>query len=207
MGVSKIKLAVLISGRGSNLQSLIDACQGPSFPAEISVVLSNVPDVMGLDHAHKAGIPTITVNHKEFKGQGRENFEKAMIDTLSTYEIDLVCLAGFMRILTPYFINHFKDRLINIHPSLLPDYKGLNTHQRAIDDGKKEAGCSIHIVVPNVDDGPVIIQKSVPIMNDDTSETLAARVLEQEHIAYPDAVKMIAEKHVKIIDGQLEFSS
>ncbi len=206
MGINKLKLAVLISGRGSNLQSLIDACQSPDFPAEISVVLSNVPDVMGLERAKKAGIPTITIDHKNFKGQDRSAFEKSMIDALSDHEIDLVCLAGFMRILTPYFIHHFKDRLINIHPSLLPDYKGLNTHQRALDDGKKEAGCTIHVVVPEVDNGPILVQKSVPVMEDDNAESLAARVLAQEHIAYPEAVKMIAEKDVKIIDGQLEFN-
>jgi phosphoribosylglycinamide formyltransferase-1 len=188
----KSNIAVLISGRGSNLQSLIDACAASDFPASIKIVISNVPDVMGLERAQKAGIPAQIINHKNYLS--REAFEDALLTALSAYNIDLVCLAGFMRVLTPHFIQKWPGRLINIHPSLLPDYKGLNTHARAIADKKPEAGCTVHYVVPEIDSGEIIIQKRVPVMHGDTPETLGARVLEQEHIAYPEAVRIIAEK-------------
>lgn len=191
MDVKKINLAVLISGRGSNLQALIDACAEPSFPARISIVISNIPGAYGLERAQQAGIETATVHHKDY--QGREAFEAALLDTLDMYDIDLVCLAGFMRVLTPHFIDRWPDKLINIHPSLLPDYKGLHTHERALADGKTEAGCTVHYVVPEMDSGPIIVQKRVPVLSADTPDTLAARVLEQEHAAYPEAVRKIAE--------------
>lgn len=194
MGTQKLKLAVFISGRGSNLQALIDSCAKGNFPAEISLVLSDRPDAYGLKRAEEAGIKTELVSYKEYSG--REDFEKALIETLSGYEIDLICLAGFMRILTPHFINHWKHKLINIHPSLLPDYKGLNTHERALADGKKESGCTVHYVVPEVDSGPIIVQKRVEILENDTPDSLAERILEQEHIAYPEAVRIIAEERL-----------
>lgn len=187
----KLNLAVLISGRGSNLQALIDSCARPDFPARISVVVSNVPGAAGLERAEKAGIPAETVPHK---GLSREEFEDAIMIRLREYPVDLVCLAGFMRILTPRFIGQWPERLINIHPSLLPDYKGLHTHERVLADGKAETGCTIHYVVPEMDSGPVIVQKRAPVYKDDTPERLAARVLEQEHIAYPEAVRIVAEK-------------
>ncbi|MCC7305500.1 MAG: phosphoribosylglycinamide formyltransferase [Alphaproteobacteria bacterium] len=190
MEVKKINLAVLISGRGSNLQALIDACESPSFPARISVVVSNIPDAYGLERARKAGIDTEIVPHKN---KSREEFEDALTAALNEHPVDLVCLAGFMRILTPHFITVW-PHIINIHPSLLPDYKGLDTHGRALKDGKTEAGCTVHHVIPEMDSGPVIVQKRVPILKDDTPETLAARVLEQEHIAYPEAVRIVAQK-------------
>ncbi len=191
MGIKKLKLAVFISGRGSNMLSILDACKNPDYPAEIVLVLSNRPDAKGLVSAQEAGIPTEVVDHKDF--ENREDFEDEIQDRLENYDIDLIVLAGFMRILTSGFVENWPDRMINIHPSLLPDYKGLNTHQRAIDDGKKEAGCSVHFVIPDLDSGPVILQKRVPIMDDDTADTLADRVLEQEHIAYPEAIRILAQ--------------
>ncbi|HBR68542.1 MAG TPA: phosphoribosylglycinamide formyltransferase [Rhodospirillaceae bacterium] len=192
MTENKLNLAVFISGRGSNLQSLIDACQSADFPARISFVLSNRSDAYGLERARKAGIPTSVVLHRDYPT--RETFEDAMMAELAKHPVDLICLAGFMRILTPHFINRWPDKIINIHPSLLPDYKGLHTHERALADGKKEAGCTIHYVVPEMDSGPIIMQKRVPILPGDTPETLAARVLEQEHIAYPEVIRKLANK-------------
>ncbi len=192
MAKAKINLAVLISGRGSNLQSIIDACGDEKFPAQISLVISNIPDVYGLERAQNAKIKTVCVNHKDYKG--REAFEQALLSEISKHDIDLVCLAGFMRILTPTFISGIENgRLINIHPSLLPDYKGLNTHQRAIDDKRSEAGCSIHHVVPDVDAGKIILQKSVSILENDDADSLAQRILKQEHIAYPEAIEALAK--------------
>ena len=186
-----IKLAVFISGRGSNLQALIDHCQDKDFPAEISVVLSNRPDAKGLELAEEAGVPTEVVDHSNYKS--KEDFEFDVRETLSAYAVDLICLAGFMRILSPEFISHWPERIINIHPSLLPDYKGLNTYERAIADHQKESGCTVHFVTPIMDDGPIIMQAKVPILDDDTPDMLAARILTQEHILYPAAVKRIAE--------------
>jgi phosphoribosylglycinamide formyltransferase-1 len=191
----KINLAVLISGRGSNLQALIDACSAPDFPARIAVVVSNVEDAGGLERARAAGISTETVPHKNYKG--REAFEDALLAAVAPYAIDLICLAGFMRLLTPRFIDHWPERIINIHPSLLPDYKGTHTHERVLADGKAESGCTVHYVVPEMDAGPIIVQKKVAVMSGDTPDTLAARVLDQEHIAYPEAVMMVAKKLLK----------
>lgn len=192
MDVKKINLAVLISGRGSNLQALIESCAKTDFPARIAIVISNVPGAYGLERAQKAGIASAVINHKDY--QGREAFENALLKKLDEYDIDLVCLAGFMRVLTPHFINRWPERLINIHPSLLPDYKGLDTHARVLNDRKMESGCTVHYVVPEMDSGPTIVQKRVPVQPGDTAETLAARILEQEHIAYPEAVRLIAAK-------------
>ena len=195
MAASKIGLAVLISGGGSNLQALIDACQAPDYPAEIRLVISNVASAYGVERAKAAGIPVAVISHKDF--ESREAFEQAMIDEMSQYPIDLVCQAGFLRILTSLFVSHWAGRLINIHPSLLPKGKGthgLKVHQTILDSGETESGCSIHYVTEGVDEGEVILQRSVPVLPDDTAETLAARVLEQEHIVYPDAVKLLAER-------------
>lgn len=191
MAQAKLKLAVLISGRGSNLQALIDACADPAFPASIAVVLSNVPGAYGLTRAQNAGIPTIVVNHKDFAD--KRAFESAMVERLQGYDIDLICLAGFMRILSADFIAQWPDKIINIHPSLLPAYKGLNTHERAIKDGAKQAGCTVHYVVPEMDSGPMILQRAVDVLPDDTAETLAERVLQEEHKAYPEAILKILE--------------
>lgn len=192
MAVKKLNLAVLVSGRGSNMQALIGACQDPSFPAKISVVISNVPGAPALAKATDAGIAAETVNHKIF--EGREGFEAALLETLKNYPVDLICLAGFMRILTSGFIAHWPRKIINIHPSLLPDYKGTNTHARVLADGRSESGCTVHYVTPELDAGPAILQKRVPVLPGDTEESLSARILEQEHIAYPEAIRMIAQK-------------
>ncbi len=191
MAKEHLNLAVFISGRGSNLQSLIDACARADFPARIVLVVSNVAGAYGLTRAENAGIATAVVPHGDYAD--KTSFEQALLDTLGVYDIDLVCLAGFMRILSAHFITPWEGRLINIHPSLLPAYKGLNTHARALSDGARKAGCSVHYVVPAVDSGDIIVQKSVAVLADDTAETLAARVLEQEHIAYPEAVESLAK--------------
>ncbi|HNS44863.1 MAG TPA: phosphoribosylglycinamide formyltransferase [Alphaproteobacteria bacterium] len=194
---SKIGLAVLISGGGSNLQALIDACRDPAYPAEIRLVISNIADAYGVERAKKAGIPALVVSHKDFAS--REEFEQAMITEMEKYPIDLVCQAGFMRILTPLFVKHWEGRLINIHPSLLPKGKGthgLKVHTKILGDGETESGCTIHYVTEGVDEGDIILQRSVPVLSDDTPETLAARVLEQEHIAYPEAVKLLATQYL-----------
>jgi len=192
MGIDKLKLAIFISGRGSNMRSIMKACEDENFPAQIELVLSNRPDAKGFDFAKNNNIPTEIVDHKQY--DTRENFEDEILNRLKKYDIDLIVLAGFMRILTPHFVEEYPDKIINIHPSLLPDYKGLNTHERAIKDGKKEAGCTVHFVVPDLDSGPIIVQKKVPILENDTPDILSKRVLEQEHLIYPEAIKLIASK-------------
>lgn len=191
-----MKLAVLISGRGSNLQSLIDACADDSYPAEIALVLSNKADAYGLERAKAADIPTRVLSHKDF--EDRETFDAAMTEAIEASGAELVCLAGFMRLLSDGFVDHWKDRLINIHPSLLPSFKGLHVQERAIEAGARFSGCTVHYVRPAMDEGPIIAQAVVPVEQDDTADTLAARILEQEHVIYPNAVKMIAEGRVKI---------
>jgi len=195
--MSKIKLAVLISGSGSNLQALIDACNDPSYPAEIAVVISNKASAHGLKRAQDAGIQTQTINHREH--DGREGFDRALVSALAPYNVDLVCLAGFMRILTPVFINSFEGRILNTHPSLLPRHGGegmygMHVHEAVIAAGDSKSGCTIHKVIVDVDRGPIVLQKEVSVEPDDTAEDLAARVLAQEHVAYPEAVGMIARE-------------
>ncbi len=195
--MAKLNLAVLISGSGSNLQALIDACKDPDYPAQINLVISNRPDSYGLERAKKAGIPAFVVDHKDYAGRGA--FETALQATLSEYPVDLICLAGFMRILTADFINQWPNKIINTHPAKLPDFGGEgmygeHVHQAVLDSNAEMSGASIHYVIPEVDQGKVIKQETVPVLPDDTVETLAARVLEQEHIIYPEAVRMIAEK-------------
>ncbi len=190
MGIKKLKLAVFISGRGSNMMSILKECEDPNFPAEVSLVLSNNPNAKGLEYARDKKIATEVVDHKKF--QYRTDFENEINNRLKNYDVDLIVLAGFMRILTASFTNKWNGRIINIHPSLLPEYKGLNTHERAINDGKKESGCTVHFVDEHLDNGTIILQKHVPILEGDTPEILAARVLEQEHKAYPEAIKIIA---------------
>lgn len=189
--VDKIKLAVFISGRGSNMQALIDSCAKADFPAEIVCVLSNKADAAGLQRASDAGIATEVVSHKDY--DSKAGFEQAMLDRLSDYNVNLICLAGFMRILSADFIAQWPEKIINIHPSLLPKHKGLDTHKRAIEAGDTESGCTVHYVVPEMDSGPIIVQKSVSIEDGETEDSLAAKVLVQEHLAYPEAVSMIAK--------------
>ena len=183
------KLVILISGRGSNMISIVEAIEAGLLPVTIAAVISNRPNAAGIDYANKAGITTAVLDHKSF--QSRESFDEALADKIDSFKPDLVVLAGFMRILTTDFVHHFKNSLINIHPALLPKFKGLNTHQRAIDAGEKEHGASVHIVTAELDDGPVVLQARVPVLENDTAETLAARVLEQEHKLYPAAIKKL----------------
>jgi phosphoribosylglycinamide formyltransferase-1 len=194
-GSRKLKLAVLISGSGSNLQAIIDACATPDFPAIIEVVISNVPDAYGLERASHAAIPRVVVDHRNF--ENRTSFEDALQDELGRYEIDLICLAGFMRILTADFVNAWPKKIINTHPSLLPRHggKGMfghHVHEAVLAAGEKTSGCSIHYVIPDVDQGPVILQKTVPVEATDTPEILATRVLQEEHKAYPEAIRLLA---------------
>ncbi|MGP1276562.1 MAG: phosphoribosylglycinamide formyltransferase [Caulobacterales bacterium] len=184
----KTPIAVLISGRGSNLQCLIDACAADAYPARIVAVISNRPDAYGLERARAAGIPAIAIDHKAY--EARESFEAALDTALREAGAQFVCLAGFMRILTESFVNRWAGRMINIHPSLLPKFKGVDTHKRAIEAGETEHGCTVHWVTPGMDEGPVIAQARVPVLPGDTPETLAARVLEQEHRLYPQALEL-----------------
>ena len=192
----KLKLGVLISGRGTNLQALIHACADPDFPATIVRVISNVPGAAGLKRAEDAEIPTAVVDHKSFGD--RERFDAAVDKALEDANIELVCLAGFMRILTDGFVDKWRNRMINIHPSLLPAFKGLHTHQRMLEAGVTIGGCTVHYVRPEMDTGPIIVQAAVPILPGDDADRLAARVLEKEHIAYPLAVRLIAEGRVRL---------
>lgn len=186
----KIRTAVLISGRGSNMMALVEAAQDENYPAEIVCVISNKPKALGLERAKTKGIATACVDHKDYKT--RLNFEIALDKVLVSMNTELVCCAGFMRVLTPWFVKRWKGRLVNIHPSLLPKYKGLDTHQRAINAGDTEAGCSVHWVTEELDAGAVILQKSLKIEKDDTSESLAMRVLPLELALYPEALKVVA---------------
>ena len=193
-----LRVAVLLSGRGSNLQALIDACREPGFPAEIVHVISNKPDVQGLSRAQEAGIETTVVNHRDY--ESREAFDTAFTTVLEAAGAELVCLAGFMRILTEGLVKRWEDRLLNIHPSLLPSFKGLDAQQQALDAGVKLAGCSVHFVRSGVDEGPIIAQAAVPVMEDDDVTALSARILSLEHRLYPRVVRLIAEGRVAVID-------
>ncbi len=197
---AKLKLGVLISGRGSNLQALIDACAAPDFPAEIALVLSNKADAFGLERAAKAGIPTAVVSHRDFPGD-KAAFETAMDAQLRQAGVQLVCLAGFMRLLSPLFVSLWHDALINIHPSLLPSFKGLDTHERALQAGVRFHGCTVHYVRVEMDVGPIVAQAAVPVLPDDDSHSLADRVLESEHALYPHAVRLIAQGRARV-DGE-----
>lgn len=180
------------------MQALIDYAAAPDAAAEIALVVSNVPGAPGLERAVKAGIPALTIDHRDFSG--REPFEERLTADLEQEKIDFICLAGFMRLLTGTFVDRWRDRLINIHPSLLPAYKGLDTHRRVLEDGARFAGCTVHFVRPAMDSGPIIVQAVVPVAPDDDEETLAARVLHAEHRCYPLALRLIAEERVDIVD-------
>jgi phosphoribosylglycinamide formyltransferase-1 len=202
--MAKMKVAVLISGGGTNLQALIDACQDEAYPAEIVRVISNVPGVKGLSRAEAAGIATSVINHKDY--DGREEFEDALHEVLSSDNVELVCLAGFMRLLTDGFVRKWHDRLINIHPSLLPAFKGLHIHERVIEAGVRFTGCTVHFVRPEMDDGPIIAQAAVPILTEDTPESLGARVLKSEHQIYPLALKLVAERKTRVVEGRVKLT-
>lgn len=197
MALVKKKIAVLISGRGSNMQALIEAAREPDYPAEIVRVISNRPDAAGLAHAAAAGIATDVVDHKAFLG--RDRFESELSLRLEACGAELVCLAGFMRLLTGGFVTTWRDRLINIHPSLLPAFPGLDTHARALAAGVRFTGCTVHFVRTEMDAGPIIVQAAVPILPGDDEARLAARVLEAEHRAYPLALALVASGRAKVM--------
>ena len=196
-----LKVAVLISGRGSNMTALIAAAKADDYPAEIALVLSNRPDAGGLTVAESEGILTSVVDHTLF-GTDRESFETAIQAELEASGIDLICLAGFMRLLTPWLISRWDQRMLNIHPALLPAFKGLHTHERALADGAKEHGATVHFVVPEMDSGPIITQGKISVLADDDAATLAARVLAVEHQIYPLALKLVAQGRVRVANGR-----
>jgi phosphoribosylglycinamide formyltransferase 1 len=193
----KKRVAILISGRGSNMTALIEAASAEDYPAEIALVVSNRPDAGGLHRARADGIPTAVIDHTQFGGD-REAFEQALDRKLGEYRIDLVCLAGFMRLLTPWFVERWSGRMLNIHPSLLPQFKGLDTHRRALAAGVMRHGATVHFVVPEMDAGPIVLQDSVAVLENDTEQTLAARVLELEHQIYPRALRAVAQGLTKV---------
>jgi phosphoribosylglycinamide formyltransferase-1 len=199
--MAKTRVAILISGRGSNMAALIEAAKAKDFPAEIVLVLSNRPDAGGLASARAAGIETAVVDHTKY-GKDRAAFERALQAAIEKQRVDLVCLAGFMRLLTPWFVRQWPRRMINIHPALLPAFKGLDTHKRALAAGAKVHGASVHFVVPEMDSGPIIMQGAVAVRADDTEQTLAARVLNVEHKIYPQALRLVTEGRVTVENGR-----
>ncbi len=207
MSVSKVPVVVLISGSGSNLQAILDASLAADYPAEVVAVISNKAGVKGLKRAADRQIPTLVLNHQSF--HSREAFDLAMIEQIDQFQPMLVVLAGFMRILSETFVNHYTGRLLNIHPALLPKYKGLDTHQRVLDAGDNKHGATTHFVTAELDGGPLIMQAEVDVLPEDTAETLAARVLQQEHRIYPETVKLVAGGRVtmqgnqSLLDGQV----
>ncbi len=194
--MTRLRTAILISGRGSNMDALIAAARAPDFPAQIALVLSNRPDAPGLAKAKAAGIAVAAVDHKIYAG--REEFERSLQIVLEAYRIDFICLAGFMRLFTPWFIGQWRGRVLNIHPALLPAYRGLHTHERALADGVKIHGCTVHFVVPEMDEGPIVAQAAVPVLDGDDADALGARVLEQEHVIYPLALRLVASGAVRV---------
>ena len=201
----RLRTSILISGRGSNMEALVNAASAKDFPADIVLVLSNRPDAQGLKFAKKAGIPTVIIDHTQF--ETRDEFEHEIDEKLNEAKTELVCLAGFMRVLNANFVNRWRDRILNIHPSLLPSFRGLHTHERVLEAGVKFTGCTVHFVRPEMDDGPIVIQAAVPVNPDDTEETLAERVLEFEHKIYPMALKLVAEGKVKVSGGKATIPS
>lgn len=199
-----MKVGVLISGRGSNLQALIDACAEADFPAEIVTVISNRPNVGGLELAEAAGIPHQVINHKDF--EDRESFDEALDEALQAAGVELICSAGFMRILTDGFVEKWRNKQLNIHPSLLPSFKGLHVHERSIEAGVRISGCTVHFVRAEMDDGPIVAQAAVPVHSDDTASTLAARILVAEHKIYPLALKLVAEGKARVVGEKVVFS-
>src|SRR5664279_1374575 len=199
--MSRKRVAVLISGRGSNMAALIEAAKDKDYPAEIALVVSNKPHAGGLDMARAAGIVTHVIDHAAF-GKDRAAFERALQTALEKHSIDIIALAGFMRLLSADFVNRWPERLINIHPALLPAFKGLDTHQRALEAGAKVHGATVHFVVAEMDSGPIIAQGAVAVRDDDTEQTLSQRVLAVEHRIYPLALKLVADGRVRVVDGR-----
>jgi phosphoribosylglycinamide formyltransferase-1 len=197
-------IVILISGRGSNMEAIVRAAQNEAWPAQISAVISNRPDAAGLDFARSHGIPVASLDHRQFPN--RAAFDAELVKLIDSYKPDLVVLAGFMRILTGEFVNHYEGRLLNIHPSLLPLFPGLATHEQALEAGVKEHGATVHFVTEALDHGPMVIQASVPVFPDDTADTLAHRVLKQEHIIYPRAVRWFIDNRISIDQNRVLIS-
>lgn len=205
--MTRKRIAILISGRGSNMASLIRAIQADAdFPAKIAVVISNRPDAAGLHVAGAAGIETVVIDHKPF-GKNRTAFESELSRALAAHRVDLICLAGFMRLFTPEFVRAWEARMLNIHPSLLPSFPGIDPHGQAIRAGVKYSGATVHFVIPEMDAGPIVAQAVVPVEDDDTADALAARVLAAEHELYPRAVRAVAEGRIEIVDGRTRTKS
>jgi phosphoribosylglycinamide formyltransferase-1 len=198
-------IVILISGRGSNMEALIAARDAGQLPVNIAAVISNRPEAAGLQTAAQAGITTHYIDHKAFAG--REVFDAALAECIDTFSPDLVVLAGFMRILSDGFVRHYSGRLMNIHPSLLPSFPGLHTHQRALEEGVRIHGCTVHFVTPTLDHGPVIIQAAVPVLDSDDEASLSARVLRQEHQIYPQAVRWFAEGKLRLDNGCVRMAA
>ncbi len=197
----RMKLGVLVSGSGSNLQALLDACARPGFPAEVAVVVSNVPTAFALERAKKAGVPTVVLEHKAFGS--RADFEKALVAALESAGVEWVCLAGFMRLLGADFLGRFAGKVLNIHPSLLPAFTGLHAQRQALERGVKVAGCTVHFVDPGMDTGPIIAQAVVPVLPGDDEAALTARILKEEHRLYPLVVKLVATGAVRLEGGRV----
>jgi phosphoribosylglycinamide formyltransferase 1 len=195
------RVAVLISGRGSNMAALIEAAKDKTYPAEIALVVSNKKDAAGLAAARAAGIATEIIDHTKY-GKDRAAFERALQTALEKHRIEIVCLAGFMRLLTPWFVGRWQNRMLNIHPALLPAFKGLDTHKRALQAGAKIHGATVHFVVAEMDSGPIVAQGAVAVRDGDTEDTLAARVIKVEHRIYPLALKLVAENRIRVENGR-----
>jgi phosphoribosylglycinamide formyltransferase-1 len=203
--MTRKRVAILISGRGSNMAALIAAARDADYPAEIVLVVANRPNAAGLQRAKAAGIATAVVDHT-IHGADRAAFERALQAVLEAHRVDLVCLAGFMRLLSPWLVERWHGRMLNVHPALLPAFKGLDTHRRALAAGVKIHGASVHLVVADMDSGPIIAQEAVPVREDDTAETLSARVLEVEHRIYPLALRLVAQGRVQVVDGRCRIA-
>lgn len=199
------RIVILVSGRGSNMEAMIAARNAGELPVEIAAVISNRPDAKGLETAARAGIATRSLDHKAYSG--REAFDAALAECIDGFSPDLVVLAGFMRILSEGFVRRYEGRLINIHPSLLPAFPGLHTHQRALEEGVRIHGCTVHFVTPALDHGPVIVQAAVPVLDDDSEDSLSARVLRQEHRIYPLAVRWFVEGRLRLEDGRVRLAA
>lgn len=220
----RLRVGVLVSGTGTNLQAIINASQAEQYPAEVAVVISNVPTAPALERAARHGIPCQVIDHRQFRltricrrltergsaeNYDRVRFEQALCDALDAHQVELVCLAGFMRVLTPFFVQRYPGRIMNIHPALLPAFKGLwghHVHEAVLASGARYSGCTVHFVTEEVDGGPIILQRVVPVYDDDTPETLAARVQEQEHQLYPEAIRLFAEGRLRIVGNRVIIS-
>jgi len=204
--VPKKRISALVSGNGTNLQAIIDSIERKEIDAEIAVVVSNIKDAFALERAKKHNIPAVFINHKDFPN--REAFEKALIEELDKRNVDLICLAGFLRVLTPFFVRHYPNRIMNIHPALLPAFKGLyghHVHEAVLKSGAKFSGCSVHFVTEDVDGGPIIVQRVVPVKDDDTADSLAARILVEEHKAFSEAISLFAEDRLKVEGNRVKI--